>query len=333
MTMHTVESTSATVRAGFLDPAAASVAKIDSGDEVLYPDTWTNWQNQLRYGMSFADRAQLRKDYPGVPFQLIGPVEVVGAEPGDVVECSLLELRLHDWGANVFPTRAGALPHDFEKPYFHDFRFDATRTRADYVQGITLPLDPFVGIVAVEPEGDEPVSGLVADGHGGNLSLPELTVGSSLFLPVAKPGARIWLGDIHALQGDGLVDQTALKSTAERLRMRYDLRKGVGLTRPLAETATHWVGIGLADSLEAALVDCLRGLISWFSAASGLSRAEAHALCSMAASFRITQYADQSDRGHVDMPMPPKGVHGLLRKDVFPAEIQDRVSRWLRPGA
>ncbi|MFB7983759.1 acetamidase/formamidase family protein, partial [Streptomyces vinaceus] len=63
-----------------------------------------------------------------------------------------------------------------------------------------------------EPAGDDPVSALPAGAHGGNLSLRELTVGSSLFLPVAKPGGRIWVGDVHALQGDGLVDQTAIKS-------------------------------------------------------------------------------------------------------------------------
>lgn len=323
----------ATVRPGILDPGAAPAAKIESGDDVLYPDTWTNWQNQLRYGMAPADRARLRREYPGCPFPIVGPVEVTGAEPGDVVECRLTELRLADWGGNAFPTRAGALPYDFDQPYSHDFRFDESRTRAGYVHGITLPLDPFAGIVAVEPAGDGQTSALVGGSHGGNLALPELTVGSSLFLPVAKPGARIWIGDIHALQGDGLVDQTGLKSTAERLRMRYDLHRNVGLTRPLAETGTHWIGIGLAGDLEAALLDCLRGLISWFSVAAGITRAETYALCSMAASFRITQYADQSEPHHVDVPLPPKGVHGLLRKDVFPDHLRARVDRWLRPAA
>jgi acetamidase/formamidase len=331
-TTHTVESTPVTVRAGILDPAAAPAVSIEPGDEVLYPDTWTNWNNELRYGMTSADRARLRAQYPGCPFPLVGPVEVTGAEPGDVVECRLTELRLADWGGNAFPTRAGALPHDFDEPYFHDFRFDATRTTTDFGHGITLPLDPFVGIIAVEPAGPDPTSALVGGVHGGNLALPELTVGSSLFLPVAKPGARIWLGDIHALQGDGLVDQTALKSTAERLRMRYDLHKGIALTRPLAETDTHWIGIGLADTLETALTDCLRSLINWFSTASGITRAEAHALCSMAASFRITQYADQTDSTHrTDTPSPPKGVHGLLRKDIFPPDLRARVDNWLRP--
>lgn len=331
MTTHTVESTQSTVRSGFLDPTAAPVAKVVSGDEVHYPDTWTNWQNQMAYGMSFAERARLRQDYPGCPYPLIGPVEVAGAEAGDVVECRLTRLRLHDWGANVFPRGAGALPNDFDEPYTHYFRFDETRTRADYVHGITFGLKPFLGIVATEPDGDEPVSALLAGSYGGNLALPELTVGSSLFLPVAKAGARIWVGDVHALQGDGLVDQTALKSTAEDLRVGYALHKGVALTRPLAETATHWISIGLGASLEEALVDGLRAMIGWFSTASGLSRAEAYALCSIAGSFRITQYADQTGVQYADMP--PKGVHGLLPKEIFPAELRERVDRWLRPGS
>ncbi|GHI58304.1 hypothetical protein Srubr_81500 [Streptomyces rubradiris] len=150
--MHTVQSTLATVRPGVLDPGAASAARIESGDEGSLPrHPGPTGRNQLRYGSSPADRARLRQEYPGCPFQIVGPVEVTGAEPGDVVECRLTELRLSDWGGNAFPTRAGALPYDFDEPYFHDFRFDRTRTRADYVHGISLPLDPFAGIIAVEP--------------------------------------------------------------------------------------------------------------------------------------------------------------------------------------
>ncbi len=330
MTIHTVESTHGTVRSGVLDPMAASVVKIEPGDEVSYPNTWTNWQNEMKYGMSFAERGRLRQQYPGCPYPLIGPVEMAGAEPGDVIECRLTRLRLHEWGCNVFPRGAGALPRDFEEPYTYYFLFDETRTRADYVHGITLALAPFLGIIAVEPSGDSPVSALPAGAYGGNLALRELTVGSSLFLPVAKPGGRIWVGDVHALQGDGIVDQTAIKSTAEDMRICYELRRGVGLTRPLAETDTHWIGLGFAGNLDDALVDCLRGMISWFSTAAGITKAEAYALCSISASFRITQYADQTGVEYPDMP--PKGVHALLPKDIFPADVRGRVDRWLRPG-
>ena len=54
---HTVESTAATVRWGFLDPAAEPVASIAPGDTVRYPDTWTHWENEASFGMSFAAAA------------------------------------------------------------------------------------------------------------------------------------------------------------------------------------------------------------------------------------------------------------------------------------
>ena len=60
-TTHTVESTPETVRSGYLDPAAKPVAVIASGDTVRYPNTWTHWGNEAKFGMSFADRWSLQR--------------------------------------------------------------------------------------------------------------------------------------------------------------------------------------------------------------------------------------------------------------------------------
>jgi acetamidase/formamidase len=236
MTTHTVESNPETVRSGYLDPTAKPVATIAPGDTVSYPHTWTHWGNEAKFGMSFADREPLRHRYPHGPYSMLGPVAVTGAEPGDVIEISITRLRTIDWGWNSFPLGVGALPHDFAEPYLHYFRFDDARTTAEYVHGIALPMAPFLGVVAAEPAGAEPVSAIVSGGYGGNLVLRDLGVGSHLFLPVAKPGGRVWIGDVHALQGDGVVDQTAIETAAEDLEIRYDLRKQVALTAPLGET-------------------------------------------------------------------------------------------------
>src|SRR5580658_3938970 len=141
--MHVVESTPQTVRSGYLDPAAEPVAVIQPGDTVRYPNTWTHWGNEAKYGMSFADREPLRHRYPNGPYSMLGPVEVTGAEPGDVIEVSITALRTIGWGWNSFPLGVGALPHDFAEPYLHYFRFDDARTTAEYVHGITLPMAPF----------------------------------------------------------------------------------------------------------------------------------------------------------------------------------------------
>jgi acetamidase/formamidase len=172
------------------------------------------------------------------------------------------------------------------------------------------------------------VRAILAGSYGGNLVLRELTVGSSLYLPVAKPGGRLWMGDVHALQGDGVVDQTAIETAAEDLKIRYDLHKAVGLEGPLAETSNDWIGIGLGENLDDALVACLRGLISWLHTAAGISEGEAYALSSMAVSFRVTQYSHQT--GSAYSSIPPKAVHGMVPKDVFPLKLRRRIERWLQ---
>jgi acetamidase/formamidase len=149
MTTHTVESTADTVRSGYLDPAAQPVASIAPGDTVRYPNTWTHWGNEAKLGMSFADREPPRHRYPNGPHSMLGPVEVSGAEPGDVIECSITSLRTIAWGWNSFALGVGALPHDFAEPYVHYFTFDDARTTAEFTHGIRLAMAPFLGVVAV----------------------------------------------------------------------------------------------------------------------------------------------------------------------------------------
>lgn len=107
------------------------------------------WGNEAKYGLSFDEREPIRKRYPSGPYSNVGPVAVRGAEPGDVFEARWLKLRPIDWGWNSFPLGVGALPHDFDKPYVHYFRFDAERRYASFLDGVTIPLAPFQDIAAV----------------------------------------------------------------------------------------------------------------------------------------------------------------------------------------
>jgi len=247
-----------------------------------------------------------------------------------VVESRLESLRTLDWGWNSFPLGVGALPADFSEPYVHYFRFDDARRTTEYVHGIKLALAPFLGVMAVEPTGNSAISAILAGPYGGNLVLRELTVGTSLFLPVQKTGGRLWMGDVHALQGDGVVDQTAIETAAQDLKIKYEVHKGVPLQGPLGETATDWIGMSFGESLDDALVACLRGLIAWLHAATGISEGEAYALCSIATSFRVTQYSHQT--GSAYSSTPPKAVHGLVPKGDFPLDLRRQVESWLRPS-
>jgi hypothetical protein len=91
-----------------------------------------------------------------------------------------------------------------------------------------------------------------------------------------------------------VVDQTAIETAAEDLEIRYDLHRQVALRGPLGETEDAWIVVAFAASLDDALVACLREVIYWLPLAAGLTGPEAYALASMAVSFRVTQYANQT---------------------------------------
>jgi acetamidase/formamidase len=328
---HVLESTDASVSPGVLDPTRPAALTIDSGDVVSYPNTWTQWGNQAKFGMSFADREPLRRQFPTGPYSNVGPVAIRGAEPGDVLESRMLRVTPIDWGWNSFPLGVGALPSDFKEPYVHYFRFDEKRTHADFVDGIRIPLAASMGVLAVEPPGEEPVSAILAGPYGGNLDLAEITEGTSLFLPVFKSGARVWSGDANAAQSDGVVDQTGIESAMQELRVEYRVHKRVRLDGPTVETASHWIVMAFAESLDTALPECVRAVITWLNEHGGLDRRDAYALCSMAVSFRVTQWADQT--GTVYTSKPPRTIHAMIPKEVLGERVLERIGSSMRPQA
>lgn len=329
--VHTLPSTPETVRVGEMDPAARSVLEIESGDVVHYPNTWVHWGNEAKFGMTFAERNVVRKRYPQGPQSLVGPVSIKGAMPGDVIECRMIRLRPIDWGWNSTVKGMGALPGDFQEPYLHYFRFDADRRFAEFAPGIRIPLAPAQGAVAAQPAGDKPTSALLLGAYGGNLSLPALVEGTSLFVSVQVPGAKMWTGDSNAAQGEGAVNQTGIESAMEDLRIQYVLHKRIALSAPVAETPTHWIVLGSGPTLEEALTAGLRQIIGWISAATALSWHDVYALCSIEGGFRVTQYANQTNSNY--RFQSPKVIQAMLPKRIFSAERQAQISRALRAEA
>lgn len=316
-----------TVRVGQMEPGTPAAVTVNSGDIVWYDGTWTNWGNEAKYGMAFKEREPIRKKYPNGAFSLIGPVVIAGAQPGDLVECRLLKMRPIEWGWNSAPNGVGALPHDF-KPYLRYLKFDDARNYAAYVPGVNIPLKPFQAYLATQPAGDAPVSANLAGNYGGNLDCAVLGVGSSVFLPVQTAGAHVWTGGSMGASGEGNVDQTSIETAFEEMRIQYVLHKGAALNVPMAETPDAWIGFGFADTLENSLVACLRQMIGWLSSATGIEPVDCYGIFSVAGSFRVTQYANQT--GTVYATVPPKGIHCMLPRNIFTAAMQQRIATYMR---
>ena len=309
---------------GTFDERTAAVLEVRSGDVVELSTLDAHWYAPVQPVLAVDPHADLvrwaeldRVRDPG--HALSGPVAVLGAEPGDVVEVRLLEVvpgafgwtRAGGW-ASWANDGCGVAELDTE---LFTWRLDGAHGTNQH--GDRVRLRPFLGVVGLCPAGTAPDGeGVGPDGlaHstvpprrvGGNLDCRELVVGSSLFLPVEVPGALLSVGDGHAVQGDGEVSGVALECPMETVRLQVVLHRGVQAAMPRATTPAGEITFGLDTDLNAAALQALNAMVDLLVARHGLSRQRALALCSVAVDLRVTQVVN---RVH--------GVHAVLPPDVL----------------
>src|SRR2546430_10186955 len=98
----------------------------------------------------------------------------------------------------------------------------------------------------------------------------ELLVGTAVFMPVHATGALFEIGDGHAAQGDGEVDQTAIETSLTG-RLQLIVRKDMHLTWPRAETPTHFIAMGMDKDLKTATQIAVQNAIDFVAARRGWS--------------------------------------------------------------
>jgi acetamidase/formamidase len=324
--VHVVPSTKETVRLGVFDTNLAPILTIDSGDVVSFPDTWSHFLNEMQPGVPVDTLAKLRVDNPGKgPHSIIGPIAVNKAEPGDVLEVRYQRIRPYEWGAvfnNPGSLGTGLLPQDYAQGQVKYLDLDLRAMKGKFMPNISIPLKPFQGTLGVAPPDDyfPPLSPGVTSSvppgpHAGNLDVSELSEGSTLYIPVWKPGALIYTGDSHAVQGDGEICLTALETRMKELRIQVVLHKQKNLVWPVAETDTHWLVLGLDKDLNMAMALAARNAIKFLAAQAKISELDAYALCSIAVSFRVTQVVDIV-----------RGVHALIPKSLFAPQLRREMT-------
>jgi acetamidase/formamidase len=150
------------------------------------------------------------------------------------------------------------------------------------------------------------VSSNPPDIHAGNLDNKELIAATTLYIPIHVKGALFEVGDGHAAQGDGEVDQTGIE-TSLRGRLQLTVRKDMKLRWPRGETPTHWITMGMDTSLTRATRIAIDEMVDFIVEKKRLTKTAAYQLASIAADLRITQLVD----GNV-------GVHMMIEKSLIP---------------
>jgi acetamidase/formamidase len=274
------------------------------------------------------------KDGPHVE---VGPVDVEGAEPGDILKIEMISMTPRvPYGVISNRHGKGALPNEMpEGPapeaaasaahpelYHNVSTFVSLESAGGKLfcvikdhrgRAIRFAAAPFHGTVGLAPNVTGKPNSIPPGVYGGNLDIRYLTRGSTLYLPVQVAGAKFFISDPHFAQGNGEVALTAvegsLRSTV-RLTVLKLHRPGYPskeqLSVPFAETAEYWIPIGLDPDLNEAMKQAVRNAVAYLAVNQGMDRATALAYLSAATDFEVSQVVDKT-----------KGVHGLIRKKDF----------------
>jgi acetamidase/formamidase len=240
---------------------------------------------------------------------LTGPIEVRGAEPGNVLAVRVVSAEPGEWGWTVAGAKDNALNRALGltgAPTWLLWEIDADAGTATSDRGHTVRTSPFLGVIGMPP--DEPGRHSTIpprSAGGGNIDCRDLTAGATLFLPVTVPGALLHLGDGHAAQGDGEVSGTAIECP-----MTTEVALDVVTDAPVpglhAVTPHGRITFGFDADLDAAMTEALAAMVTWMQYLYDVDRGTATALASSVVDLRVTQVVNET-----------WGVHAVLAHGVI----------------
>lgn len=255
----------------------APVLHIRPGDTVV--TTTIDAGGSDMHGVQVAER----------PNPQTGPFYIEGAEPGDTLIVHFDRLapnREIGWARPLLapnvvePEVAATIPWLERQRVYVEWRIDNAAGTASLVEpegklgDFTLPLEPMVGCFGVAAAGGQAISTATSGPHGGNMDYRGFKTGATVYLPVFEPGALFFVGDGHAIQGDGEITGTGIEVSFE-VQFAVDLRKGGGLAWPRGENERYIFTVGNARPLDQAVQHATSEMLRWLQADYGLSVHEA----------------------------------------------------------
>ena len=239
----------------------------------------------------------------GRPNPQTGPIYVNGAEPGDTLVFHLEHLRPNrslGWtSAQLAPNVLdfGYQPEFGDEVELAEWHVDAdagtvTLTSLENrLTGKPLPLRSMLGTVGVAPAIGEAISTSTSGPHGGNMDYNRIAEGVTVFFPVFTEGALFFLGDGHALQGDGEMDGTGVEISMD-VRFSLDLIKHQAIQWPRAEDALYLMTCGNVRPLDQAVQHATTEMLDWLETSYGLTTREAHMLLGRFSEYDIGNMYD-----------------------------------------
>ena len=279
------------------DARRAPVVTVDPGTTIEI-ETWDCFTGQVTSESDTLDRIDLNRVNSAT-----GPIAVRGAEPGDTLSVTLLEINPGPTGAAMCIPDWGQLIDQVSAPTTRIF------TVADGVvhmnERVSFPARPMFGVIGVSPASGD-ISTFFADRHGGNMDDHVNGVGATIHLPVFQSGGQLAIGDMHASMGDGEISGTGVEIAGTGV-IRVDVIKAKAAGWPITETAdafyTHGTSdASIDDALKSACEEAARLLVDEW----GFSREDAFMFLSVAGDLGIAQYCHPSPGSVIARMRVPK---------------------------
>jgi amidase len=230
---------------------------------------------------------------------LTGPFYIEGALPGDAIAVRLHRGRLNrDFafagsGVMLNAVTPGYARGIKEVPDFNSrWRLDRARGLAMLEQptpalrSLTFPLQPMLGCVGVAPPSAQVIRTSDSGPFGGNMDYNGIREGTTVYLPVFQRGALLFVGDGHALQGDGELTGDALETSMD-IEFSVELLRQRPMGTPRAENDEFLMAIGISGDLTDALRRATSELSRWVEADYGLSSPELASLLGAAMRYDV----------------------------------------------
>ena len=235
---------------------------------------------------------------------LIGPFYVEGAMPGDTLVVHLDRVRTNrDTAYQTNLISSTALEAGYLRGLakyesgFNEWKIDAAAGIAtvinpsDRLKPYTVKLSPMLGCIGVAPRGEE----ILGAGHlgpfGGNMDSPEVREGATLYIPVFRPGALLYMGDGHAQQGAGELPGQGLETSMD-VQFTVDVipNKSLGQTR--VENADYVMVMGTGGDLDSAMKSATTSLSRWLADTYHLTPQDIAAVLGTAMEYEIAEVVD-----------------------------------------
>jgi amidase len=240
---------------------------------------------------------------PGNP--LTGPFRIDGAEPGDTLSVHLEALQPNRRrGFSAASLAPVAVDPEFvpelglgDARESVDWDVDLEAGVARLLEGVaglarlSLPLAPMLGCIGVAPARGQAISSATSGPHGGNMDYRLIRAGVTLSFPVSVPGALLFVGDGHALQGAGELAGTGVEISFD-VRFRVRLLRGRRIGWPRGEADVALFTIGNARPLDQATQHATTEMFRWLREDFGLGAEAASILIGQAAEYHLGNMFD-----------------------------------------